>query len=50
MAITKQDILDVDIVDSYELLSDGYGINSIYLDTSLVSTSSGTGNIIINTS
>jgi hypothetical protein len=49
MAITKQDILDVDIVDSYELLSDGYGINSIYLDTSLVSTSSGTGNIIINT-
>jgi hypothetical protein len=38
MPIRKQDIFDTDIVDAYELASDGYGDNSIYLSTSIVST------------
>jgi hypothetical protein len=42
MAITKADFSDLDIVDSYELASDGY---SIYLSTTLISTNN-IGNII----
>jgi hypothetical protein len=37
--ITKADVSDVDFVDSYELISDAYGPNSIYLTTACVSTS-----------
>jgi hypothetical protein len=46
--IRKEDINDADFVDSYELRSDGYGINSIYLYTTCVSTNSGTQTVIIN--
>jgi hypothetical protein len=46
--IRKEDIDDIDFVDSYELLSDGYGLNSIYLYTTVVSTTSGTQTVVIN--
>ena len=42
MAIRISDVLDTDFLDGYELNSDGYGINSIYLTTSCISTTSGT--------
>lgn len=45
MTIRKSDIIDADIVDAYELNSDGY---SIYLTTTLVSTDNTTQTIIIN--
>jgi len=44
MSIRKSDIIDADIVDAYELISDGY---NIYLTTPLVSTDSVTQTVII---
>lgn len=44
-AIRKSDIVDADIVDAYELSSDGY---EVYLTTTAVSTDSGTQTIVIN--
>src|ERR1700690_3488582 len=46
--VSKTDIVDVDITDAYELRSDGYGLNSIYLNSTLVSTTSGTQTVVIN--
>jgi hypothetical protein len=46
--IRKEDIDDNDFVDAYELISDGYGVNSIYLSTTCVSTTSGTKTVVIN--
>jgi hypothetical protein len=46
--ISKADISDADIVDSYELKSDGYSSNSIYFTTTVVSTAAGTKTIIVN--
>lgn len=46
--IRKEDIDDIDFIDSYELRSDGYGLNSIYLITTCVSTTSGTQTVVIN--
>lgn len=46
--IRKEDINDQDIVDAYELRSDGYGTNSIYLYTNCVSTTSGTKTVVVN--
>lgn len=45
--ISKTDIVDVDIVDAYELASDGYSFNSIYLSTNCVSTTSGTKIVVV---
>lgn len=46
--ISKADLNDLDIVDAYELRSDGYTSISIYLDTTVVSTTSGTKTVVIN--
>lgn len=46
--IRKEDINDVDILDAYELRSDGYGLNSIYLYTTCVSTTAGTKTVVVN--
>ena len=45
MSIRKSDLVDVDIIDSYELISDGY---SVYLTTSVVSTDTFTKIITVN--
>jgi hypothetical protein len=45
MSITKADLKDADVVDSYELSSDGY---LSFLSSSVVSTTSGTQTVIIN--
>lgn len=44
--IRKEDIEDLDIVDSSELISDGYGVNSIYLTLSCTSTTAFTSTIV----
>lgn len=47
--IRKEDILDTDFVDAYELRSDGYGPNSIYLSNiPVISTTALTKTIITN--
>lgn len=46
--IRKEDLADLDFTDGYELRSDGYGPNSIYLNTTLVSTTAGSKTVIIN--
>jgi hypothetical protein len=46
--ITKSDINDADIIDSYELNSDGYSDNSIYFSTTVVSTTSSTKTVVVN--
>jgi hypothetical protein len=47
--IRKEDILDTDFTDAYELRSDGYGVNSIYLsNVPVVSTTTGTNTVIVN--
>lgn len=47
--IRKEDVSDTDFVDAYELRSDGYGINSIYLSgVTVVSTTSGTNTVVVN--
>jgi hypothetical protein len=45
--ISKEDVKDVDFIDAYELASDGNGSNSIYLNTFAVSTTSGSGTVVI---
>ena len=45
--LSKSDVSDADFVDASELISDGYGSNSIYLSTTCVSTNS-SKTIIIN--
>lgn len=45
MSIRKEDLYDLDIVDSFELLSDGY---TTYLTTSVISTSNIDNSIVIN--
>lgn len=47
--IRKEDIADVDIIDAVELKSDGYGLNSINISTSCVSTTSSTKTVVIGT-
>lgn len=47
--IRKEDILDTDFADAYELRSDGYDANSIYLsNVSIISTTTGTNTVIVN--
>lgn len=46
--ISKTDLNDLDIADAYELRSDGYGLNSIYFTTTVVSTTSGTKTVVVN--
>jgi hypothetical protein len=46
--ISKTDLNDLDIVDAYELRSDGYTSISVYLDTTVVSTTSSTKTVVIN--
>lgn len=47
--IRKEDVSDADFVDSYELASDGYGPNSVYLTgVTVVSTTSGTKTVVVN--
>jgi len=48
MSIRKPDILDVDVVDAYELRSDGYSAISIYLDSTVISTTSSSSTVVIN--
>ena len=45
--IGKEDVKDSDFVDAYELISDGYSANSIYLDTFAVSTTFATGTVVV---
>lgn len=47
--IRKEDILDTDFMDTYELRSDGYGPNSIYLsNVPVVNTTSLTKTVVVN--
>lgn len=47
--ITKSDLSDIDFVDSQELISDGYYSNAgMYLISTIVSTTSGSKEIVIN--
>lgn len=47
--ITKSDLSDIDFIDAQELLSDGYYTNAgNYLNTTLVSTTTGTNIVVIN--
>lgn len=48
--IRKEDIADLDIVDAYELASDGYGPSSIYLSTPCVSTTGTTKTVVVSLS
>jgi hypothetical protein len=48
MSIRKSDVFDADFLDAYELISDGYGTNSIYLDTFTISTTSITGTVVVS--
>lgn len=48
MPIRKSDVFDTDFVDAYELASDGYGLNSIYLNTFAISTTSITGTVVVS--